>query len=229
MRQLIAILAVTAATAVTLVDCSADGHADSRTVYPQGKGALSATAAEGGTSVNAPKHVPYYATFGDYVLCNRENAHSITIDGVRVDDAQDPAIAVDVYVRTVTPSQVPSDPGTDLLEYAPFISALGSPPNFHQPYVKDYRPRGQYSRHIEGLQITQTCEQANRGAAEASSGRNPTSPYTSLVFSLKSGPEGGVVKQFFVDYTIDGHPSTLRVNWEMVACGSHITDPQICS
>ena len=88
---------------------------------------------------------------------------------------------------------------------------------------------GGYTAQVRGLSLTQSC--AATGAAEHSLalGRVPAEALHELVFTLHVGPRGGRVDQVDIDYLAGNRPMTLRLDWQMVACGSSITDPTQCT
>lgn len=49
--------------------------------------------------------------------------------------------------------------------------------------------------------------------------------FTELLFVLRVGDAGGLIDRVWVDYQVGGEEYTLRIEWQMIACGESI--PQV--
>lgn len=179
-------------------------------------GPLSATLDGGGNAVLAPPVTPWRVSFGHFVLCSTRPGADITVERVTLDDAAVAPRKVDVFVRTVAPSDVP-DTGRIPSRLQPLYSAWGSAPDFSEDYA-DLKAAGRYRPTAAGTRVTQGCADA----AERVNG------YQELLFSFEVGEEGSRVDKFSIYYRADGRRYRLPVRWTMVACGTATADPDTC-
>lgn len=214
--------AAAAAAGALLVLTGCAGAADAPTT-PIGKagdrstsGPLSATLDGGGNAVLAPPVTPWKVSFGHFVLCSTRPGAAITVENVTLDDVEVAPRKVDMFVRTVSPSDFPSS-GPIPTRLQPLYSIRGSAPHFSEAYA-DLRAAGSYRGSVAGTRVTQACEDA----VERVNG------YQELLFTFAVGEEGARVDALTIDYSADGRPYRLPVRWTMVACGTATTGPDSC-
>lgn len=196
---------------------------DTAPVHAEGEGPFSVQAGTGGFVSSAPVPRPYWVSFGTDMPCMETDPEAstdpagaddvIVITGVRYVDRRNPAAAVHVLLRTVTPKMVRNHP-KHRDDYGLFISAWGHAGQ-RQRYGT-YVP-GRYTTDIAGYEVSDTCAQANRTATLLSRGKVPDKALTTLVFAVKADRDGARIHHYFVDYTINGEPRTLRIDWTMGA------------
>ena len=221
-------LVVAAAALQLLAACSVSSGADARrTVHGDEDGSLSASIGTGGNSLDAPDTNRWEGTFGGFVLCVRDPGAMVKLQRVRWRTSGGP-VKVVPHVRTVLPSKLRSLSAHQREAYLPTYAALGSPPEFAQPYAAARLP-GDFSDKVTGLQLTQSCQATAAGETSLTRGRVPAVPLRELMFTLQVGRRGGLVNEVDIDYLAGKRPMTLRLHWQMVACGSAITDPRQCS
>ncbi|WP_217215342.1 hypothetical protein [Streptomyces sp. AC550_RSS872] len=86
-------------------------------------------------------------------------------------------------------------------------AALGEPPHFQKR-----KAPGHYADARAGSRITQSCtDQDQEGAG-----------FPELLFVLDVGKQGGFIDTAWIDYHVSGKAYTLRLDRQMVACGSKI-------
>ena len=185
------------------------------------KGPLTVNAAAGGFAASAPPHAKRWSvTFENFVLCKTDSSPDIRLQGVRLDTDESTAPASVVpMLRTFTLEEVKSASPHHRSDYAPYLGALLGKPPFNQDYAASFGGAGDYTRVIDGTQISQTCSEtdAARGALDGHS--VPETPFTELVFVVRVDRDGGTIRRAWLDYTADGLPRTLLINWQMTACG----------
>ncbi|MEU9190583.1 hypothetical protein AB0D14_39945 [Streptomyces sp. NPDC048484] len=106
------------------------------------------------------------------------------------------------------------------------ISARGSPPNFTDPETgSSLDMGGEFRVFHPGLRIARPCDKSGKGSHG----------FTELLFAVKVDDRGGVIRQAWIDYEIDGNPGsryTLDLKWVMVLCGNEVSgiyDKHSCS
>ena len=198
-RSLLACVAV-----LSLLGCD-EGDPGSNERATDTRGAyLSVNTTSGGVSVDAPRHAgEYTATFGSFVLCKGRGVKDVVIDGVRTSSQHEPD-QLQVSLRTGGGS--------------PVASILGSPPGFSEPYAGQPLD-GVITTEVKGLHVSSSCRQLRRGDAK---------DVQELLFTMSTGPNGGDIDKEFIDFTADGEPRTLPVNWQMVNCGTAYVDEEFC-
>lgn len=180
-------------------------------------GPLSASSGTGGVSIQAPKTVPWYGSFGSFVLCARYPGDRISLRDIEYEADVEP-LEVRTYLRTVRKSQIAfGDDGSRTAETSGFVSALGRPPKFDD---LDGQAVGTFTSKINGHLITQSCEDA----ADQANG------YTELLFVMKFGKEGGHVPRASINYVSDKGPADsgqyiLDLKWAMTGCATKIPIP----
>ena len=192
-------------------------------VHVEGEGPFSVMSGDGGFVAGAPVARRYWVSFGTDMPCMQTDPDAstdpaiaddvIVIAGVRYVDRRNPAAAVHVLLRTVTPKMVRNHP-KHRDYFGPFISAWGHAGQ-RQRYGT-YVP-GRYTTDIAGHEVSDTCAQADRNATLLSKGKVPDKALTTLVFAVKADRDGARIGPYFIDYTINGEPRTLQVNWTMGA------------
>lgn len=178
--------------------------------HQEGEGPLSASSNDGGAALEAPKSAVWFGSFGGMVLCSREPGVAIELNEVRPHIAAQP-LEVEALLREVPREAHRSG---DPQSWAPFYSAQGRPPaDFATgPHL------GTYAQLTRGQSVEQSCSDIS----------DPASSRTELVMVLEVDARGGHLRGIDIDYTANGVHRTLRVNWQMAACGSEV-DEQVCS
>jgi hypothetical protein len=201
-----------------LTGCSEfPGAAQAHEARRDEKGPLSATLDEGGNAVYAPGVSPWHVSFGHFVLCSKAPGADIELEKVTLDDVRVRPLATTVLVRSVASSDFPKPGRTIPTRLQPFYSARGAAPDFTEPYA-DPAPAGRYTSRVAGTRVTRTCAET----------KERVGGYDELVFVFEVGDEGSRVDSFKIAYRAAGTSYTLRVPWNMVACGSAIPQRNIC-
>lgn len=202
-------LVSTSVAAIGLAGCSVAASGERQA----GNGPLSVGGVIGGNALTAPSVTPWRATFGHFLLCSTDPDVAITLDGIRAEAALEPLTATP-RVRVMTASTLRlTRSGGPARGYEPVYSALGSPPLFDEPYAEPPTPQGSYSPMV-GFEVTDRCM----------SPRDPSVGYTELLVTLEANQHGARIPHFWIDYTADGEPRSLRVDWEMTLCGTRTQD-----
>ena len=225
MRLGLSIATAVAAVAGTMLglDPGAAATSSAAPVHDDGEGPLSTMSGNGGFISDAPVDRPYWVSVGQDMPCAETDPEhstdpaqpgdSIVLTGVRYDDHRNPAAEVYVMLRTVTPRMVRRHPKhRDRFEI--FGSARGHA-GWHQRYGT-YVP-GHYTRQIGGHAVDRTCAQVNHTALLLSRGKVPDHSLTTLVLAVKTDDDGARVRPWYLDYTINGEPRTLRIRWTVGA------------
>jgi len=187
--------------------------------HDEGDGRLSANSGFGGFVVDAPVHHAYWASFGEWALCDtaRDDGtppDTITITGVRYVIGKHKPLEVRTYLRRVTPHQVKSHPKKPEGAYSPFIGLLGRPPHFDQRYANHkWTAPGHYTQEIAGTTVTRGCDETLTDAYADENGDIPKHAWTSLVLAVKTGRNDARIPRTLVDYTVGDTPHTLRIAW----------------
>lgn len=190
---------------VALTGCQAG--ASERESHPDGEGILSVQLGSGGgVAVRPPGFFPWRASYGFGLLCLREDA-DVRLERVRWDATVEP-ISVTPMLRRVSAQQLDGSP-RQTAPFSPFYSALGSPPKWSERYATADL-RGDFTKEVAGTEVAAACEQP----------RDPKAAFTELVFVVEAAEEGARMPRFYVDYTADGSPYTLRVDHAFVLCGT---------
>lgn len=194
-RRAIAALSVTPLLVATTA-CELPGSGGGRST----DGPLTVLSGSGGTSIAAPaaRHrSSWFGSFGVGRLCtDGREAH---IQAVRNDEVLAPRST------TVLLRSSPTDRG--------YISALGSPPEWDEPYVEHpddmAAEEATYTPAVESV-ITADCDETDDDAMAA----------PKLVLIFEAGKKGSHVSSSWIDYVVDGNEYTAEVPWEMILCGS---------
>lgn len=184
---------------------------------------LSATSTSGGAAVDAPEETPYRASFGDFVLCAEGGRDPIEVVDVSFEIGEVEPVSINFFTRHVRPEDVKDSP---VEGYAPFISALGGPPKFDESYAK-YPGAGRFEPAV-GTTIDEPCDEAQVSAGQAESGSRFSGSFTNLVVTLESTVSGADVKSFRIEYKVGGTRKSLKIPWHMIACGTAITQKDVC-
>ncbi|MGW3118459.1 hypothetical protein ACWDBW_15195 [Streptomyces sp. NPDC001107] len=199
-KSVLVLAAAAAAVAVAASLLAGWPFGDKRVEHVSRDGPLQSHTDAGTTSVYAPKKTPWAVTFGSYLLCSTDGA-PITIDGIRYRTPVKPK-SVSLKLRTVTPQLWKAT-----VDAGPIGAALGTPPHF-----QNRKAPGDYRDARAGSRITQSCADQDKEG----------SGFTELLFVLDVGRQGGYIDTAWIDYHVHGDPYTLRLEWEMVACGSRV-------
>lgn len=195
-------------------------------MHGDGEGPLSASIGVGGNSIRAPEASTWTGTFGGYVLCGRESGTSIEVQRIRYTASIEPVEVVPT-VRTTSPDSLRRLTPQRRQEHLPTYAALGSPPQFEEPYVEVVVP-GAYSTEVRGWHVNESCEQTAALERQLSEGRVPSRPLKELMFVVTASSRGAKIEQVDIDYLADGRPKTLELHWTMVSCGSATVGPDTC-
>lgn len=171
--------------------------------HAEGAGPLSSQTSSGSTSMYAPGKKPWTGTFGSYLLCST-TGEAITVEGIRIRTPVEP-INVEQKLRKVSQKARSADPALTYLG-----GSLGAAPD-----LPDGRLPGSYQPFEPGVRIEQNCSDLDRSSAS----------FTELLFVLRVGDAGGLIDRVWVDYQVGGEEYTLRIEWQMIACGESI--PQV--
>lgn len=202
-RRIVAWAAAALLLALAATACQAGGG-ESRIVHTEGHGPLSAGIPDGGYGLDAPGHVPWYGTFGSFVLCSTQGG-TITIDDVRY--------VVKIVPLSVTPvmRSVPGGQGSQLR--APVLARRGQPGHFESV---PHGLAGHLTDNVAGTKISAPCDQPVQA------------PYTELLTVMKLGSKGGWVRESDIDYTYGGEHYRLKVPYDLLGCGTAIKSDQYC-
>jgi len=171
-------------------------------VHEEGAGILSASSGRGGKGLSRPSGLgrsqQWRGSFGGLLLCvTADESGSVRVDRVRYEFKVRPR-ASRTWVRVVPHrGERPGSPN----EWAPFYGLVGGPGAFQTTTI-----RGDFEPLNRDLEVSDPCQ---AGALA----------FTELVTVLETGPDGAWSRAVLIDYTADGDAYTLRVPWEMVACG----------
>jgi len=168
-------------------------------------GPLFATSGVGGSGLYPPDRGRWVGTFGGNILCTRDGTQ-VTLRKVTW-RASVPPERLEVFVRTVKPTEGRRHADT----HTPIGSALGSPPEFDEPYVTS-KVGGSFTRRVSGVEITRRCGTRNVERAG----------FRELLFTLHTDSGGARVNGASIIYTADDQDYVLPLTWEMVACGREI-------
>lgn len=174
----------------------------------------------------APDAATWTGTFGGFVLCATEPGTRIEVQRVRHKASIKPVNVVPV-VRTTAPDTLRGLKPAQRQEFLPTYTALGSPPEFAEPYAEVKLP-GVYSTQVRGWRVAESCEQTAALERQLNQGRVLSGPLKELMFVVTAGLRGARVDQVDIDYLADGRPMTLRLHWTMISCGEATTDPDTC-
>lgn len=221
------LLAITLITVMT--SCSGGEQESKRPVSDSAEGPLSGGVGAGGSSLDPPAgRTRWFGTFGAFVLCRKNDAIRIELERVRYRIAERP-ISVTPMLRSFSLAELQPLSRSARADFNPVLAALGRPPRFDQPYATELSMPGNYTSTIAGLEITPTCKEKLAAEDALSTGRIPSTTFTELMFVLEVDRDGGRVDKAFVDYLANGKPRTLRLDWEMAACGSAIQNQNLCA
>lgn len=186
-------------TAVVVAAVIATQSIERRTEHADGSGPLQAHSAPGAVSVYAPEKASWSGTFGSYVLCSTSGA-DIEIEKIRYRTPVKP-VSITPQLRTVSKELRTSNPGIGYLG-----SSLGTPPN-----LPERKLPGTYQDATSGTHIRQSCAQEN---VEGTG-------FSELLFVLNLDKRGGIIDRVWIDYRVEDSLYTLRIDFQMVACGTH--------
>lgn len=179
--------------------------AATRTVHADGDGPLSASSARGGKALLAPPGAESWTgTFGGLLLCATETS-DIVLESVSHTLDPNP-VRVRDFLRLVPAA---SEQTGDELTWAPIYGSVGQ----YQDLTTKHR--GQVVP-VADHRIEQQCQDGDEEG------------FTELLVEVDVNRAGGAVRETTIDYKADGDAFQLVVPWQMVACGSAITDPQQC-
>lgn len=173
---------------------------------PEIGGPLEPLTAEGGVSVDVPNGAPnvWSGSFSGLSLCLEEGGDAATLEEVKVLDTAGTVDDVRTFVLT---------PSGDATEWdgSSFISAVGSAPDFGEPYAGSDAEFGRlfdYQPDLSAAEIKAECGSAFDGAEHK------------LVFTFSTDSSGGAVRSWEVVYQADGKRYTTGpIAWEMMLCG----------
>ena len=194
------------AVSVLVTGCGDDPARDERTVHAEGHGPLSASSGRGGKALLAPRADTWTGTFGGLLLCSTEPEIEVALEAVEHETGPEP-IDIRDQLRLVPDAE---DRRGDELEWAPIYGSTGS----YRDNRNDHRGP---TAEVSGYQIDRVC-----GDSDGDEG------FTELLVELDVDASGGAVRSTEIHYSADGRSHTLVVDWQMVACGSQIQDPEQC-
>jgi hypothetical protein len=185
------------------------------------EGPLTVNAGAGEFAADAPRHAKRWSvTFENFVLCKTERAPDIRLQRVRLDtDERTAPLRVVPMLRTFTLKEVESASQHHRGDYAPYLGALLGEPPFNQEYAAGFGGAGEYTAHIDGTKISQTCAETGAAQGALEGGGVPKTPFAELVFVVRADQDGGTIRRAWLDYTADEQPRSLLINWQMTACG----------
>jgi hypothetical protein len=170
-------------------------------------GPLSVGEMVGGLAVDEPDVDPWSASFGTYFLCV-EGGDTVHLEGVRAPGAPAPR-----RVRAV----LHDEPNGAARSRDRFMSQIGTPPDWDEPYVDGRvrrEPADSYTEDIQGEAVDADCpiiaETRDR--------------FRELILILEAGSAGADVERFFIDYRVGEERYTLPVDWQIVMCGRQIRE-----
>lgn len=179
---------------------SGGGGSDKRIAHGSGEGPLD-VGGSGGTSIIAPKQMPWTATFGTARPCSR-TGETLTIERVRYEFSVSP---ISAHAVAFLAKRAHGVIGVG--------SSIGSPERITGSGRGEVR--GVLLGSPDGLEVTGDCDHPSADES------------LQLLTVLKVGPKGGEVPRYFVDYSTGGEEYTLEVDWQMVACGAR-TSRDMC-
>jgi hypothetical protein len=159
-------------------------------MHAQGAGPLSVARA-GGNSLDAPREVPWVATFGWSTPCTT-TGEPITIDRVR-------------YQFKVKPKAVRSV-AFEAKRYRG-VTGIGSAQGSPAQALRSGDYRGKILGPAGGLVVTDRCGESADQVLQ-------------ILTVLKVGADGAEIPRYAIDYTTAGEKYTVEVDFHMVACGS---------
>lgn len=171
---------------------SEDQPATGRSVHSEGDGPLAANNLGGGSSIFAPKAKPWSATFGWAYPCST-TGESIVIDDVR-------------YEVKVKPMKI----DTVAFRVADKNETIGSLTGTPESLLRSKEIRGKILGSVESLKITAPCDQSGQEAMAD----------IQLLTVVEAGVRGAELGNYLIDYTAGEQTYTLKVDWQVVACGS---------
>lgn len=192
-------------TCMVLASCSPAGRVE----HVEGEGPLSATRGGGGQALYAPGDPrmespeptgqPWQASFGSSILCNHDpDAGRIVLEAADVlASSEAPPVTAEWYVRVF-----------DRGEGSPPIDSRRGNPFGPTPWPGDIDDA------IAGTEVDQSCPETLGEDARL----------TELILVLTADADGAWVKGATIDYTVDGRPYTLRIEWQWILCGELTTD-----
>lgn len=167
---------------------------------------------QGGNGLYAPRPDSWTGrwsgSLGGHILCSVDGT-PLTLQAVRYNAIKQPASVVGL-VRTVPSSDDRRGGGG----WSPIGSALGSAPEFAEPYSTQ-KVRGTFVP-VAGVVVDRAC-----------SPRDSSDGYQEFVTVMTVDETGGHLESAEIDYEVDGDTRTLTVEWEMSACGTDI-DQSLC-
>ncbi|WP_247597764.1 hypothetical protein [Streptomyces sp. RKND-216] len=209
-RPLLTAAALITAAIVAYLAVAGSPFEAHRREHLAGQGPLQSHTQQGASSMYAPKRAPWTGTFGSYVLCSTTGS-VIEIEDIRYHTTVKP-LDVHLMLRTVSGKTRAADPAV-----GPLGGAIGEPPD-----LPDGRLPGRFEKAGPGTRITQSCADEDRS----------TSGFTELLFAMKVGEPGGIIDRAWIDYRTNDHLYTLKLEWEMIACGmaaAHAAGPEKCN
>jgi hypothetical protein len=182
---------------------------------------LSASVDSGASAVDAPRgNMGYKATFGAFILCSRRPGVVPEIEGVTPQPGSPAPISFHAVLRLVTGRYVSRHPDDTTSEFAPIGFTLGSPPDFSESYAG--LPAPGWYRPVEGYRVSTGCRDAKQAVGNVGPETGPRYSIAELMVVLTSGPSGGVVRSFTIDYRVGSRQYHLPVHWEVANCGSAV-------
>jgi hypothetical protein len=196
-----AVVAVALLVLLAVTSCDGKEDRDSSvgrsSVHADGDGPLSASMpGSGGVTLNQPRHIPWYASFGTPLLCVTQDAEA-TIENVRYHEQIAPE-STDTWLRQLPPAR----PGA-ASDTLPIQSKLGAAP-FTDPGPNWLA--GTWRHDLHGATVTTPCASAERKYE--------------LVTTMHVATEGALLDHIYVDYSVAGKAYTLRLDWSYVGCGT---------
>lgn len=166
--------------------------------HPAGEGPLS-VAGSGGSSILAPRTVPWVATFGWAYPCTT-TGEPITIERIR-------------YRFKARPRSFRSL----VFEAERWRGATGFGSTKGTPEVNLARGdvRGELLGDAEGFVVTEPC------------GKASPDRLLQILTVLEVGARGGEVSDYAIDYSTGTGEYSLKVDFQLVACGTQ-TSPDMC-
>lgn len=154
-----------------------------------------------GFAVEAPEHTPYRVTFGAIPMCSTEEPARIT--GVTTTERVRPD-SISYWIRESTD--------------APVVAALGSPPEFAEPYSNG-RPSGRYRPLGSGFEVDVRCGPASE----------PIPFGNELMVEMTVSARGASIAPLTVHYVAGDRRFFRIVDFDMTACGSATEIKEDCS
>lgn len=213
-RRVAARLCGTGALAGALLVAGCTGDSQERKAHPdergEGAGPLSAVSGIGGNGLRPGEGNPWTANFGSFQLCTGEPAHPVVLEGVRYHAVVEP-VDVSVWLRKVEASDVVMEGPEPADEYTSFYTAVGDWPTMDNGtwYA------GEQVTDLVGYEITRSCDDVMRLQDVG---------FDEIIFTFTVDEKGGYLSGATVDYTVNGKPYALEIDWEMWACGTAVTE-----